>query len=375
MRTTLFLAALSLVAACKWTDFDDLSDTTWVRSTDSPNVGSTNYAISIAGVTMGTSGGSLAVISDDTPDYSVIDYGADGVDKIADNDTKLGQHRIAVLTDPPLFTTDGMGNVALAERSTTGGNIAVVFGPATAIAGIEFAAPAAPDAVAFAGGNIVVAAGNTFYTLLPTSQVACASMDTTLAVAAMAADATTLWVWSKTGAFFSIPLTSLTPCNGGMLPASGTTFTTSLMPGAGARVHLVGPYAVLTGHPMGSRAGEVLVVETASLTQKDMLPVEGLRSSTIAGFGGKTYVAVGVPDRAVGGVIGGQVDIAELDLTTGMLSRMPTTLNDAQPEDNQQFGRSVTTMKFNGTDILVVAASSEVFAYYKTALYDALPPR
>jgi hypothetical protein len=161
-----------------------------------------------------------------------------------------------------------------------------------------------------------------------------------------------------------------------MLPASGTALMTSMMPSAGARVHLVGPYAVLTGHPMGSRAGEALVVETSSLTQKDMLPVEGLRSSTLGTFGGKTYLAVGVPDRAVpgAGVIGGQVDLDELDMTTGKLGTVPTlTLNDAQPDDNQQFGRSVTTMKFNGTDILVVAASSEVFAYYKTTLYGALP--
>ena len=49
------------------------------------------------------------------------------------------------------------------------------------------------------------------------------------------------------------------------------------------------------------------------------------------------------------------------------------SLHDAEPESGQLFGRSVTTMKFNDKQILVVAANSEVFAYYKTALYDALP--
>jgi hypothetical protein len=51
------------------------------------------------------------------------------------------------------------------------------------------------------------------------------------------------------------------------------------------------------------------------------------------------------------------------------------TLNDAEPESAQEFGRSVTTMKFNGQEILVVGAHNEIFAYYKTALYDHLPPQ
>ncbi|HEU4616359.1 MAG TPA: hypothetical protein VFS15_29875, partial [Kofleriaceae bacterium] len=131
MKAPLFLAALSLVG-CKWSDFDDLADTTWVRSTDEPSIGSRNYAIAIVGVTTGTSGGQLGVIRDDTPDSSTIDYSTDGADKVGTIDVKLGQHRIAALTDPPLFTTDGAGKIAIAERSTTGGNVAVVFGSATA---------------------------------------------------------------------------------------------------------------------------------------------------------------------------------------------------------------------------------------------------
>src|SRR6185503_1859040 len=194
MRTHLFIAALALsFAGCAWYEFDDLADTTWVRSTDEPNVGSRDYALALVGVSMETSGGRVGVVSDDTPDFSTIDYASDGTDKVGTNDVKLGQHRIAVLTDPPIITTDGNGKIAIAERSTTGGNIAVVFGPATAPAGLEFPAPTAPDAVAFAGADIVVAAGNTFYTLQTATQVPCMSMDTTFGVAAMAADSTTLW--------------------------------------------------------------------------------------------------------------------------------------------------------------------------------------
>ena len=97
MRTSLFIAALALVsmAGCAWSEFDDLADTTWVRSTDEPNVGSRNYALAIVGLTTGTSGGQLGVVSDDTPDYSTIDYDSDGADTAGGNDVKLGQHRIA----------------------------------------------------------------------------------------------------------------------------------------------------------------------------------------------------------------------------------------------------------------------------------------
>ena len=50
-------------------------------------------------------------------------------------------------------------------------------------------------------------------------------------------------------------------------------------------------------------------------------------------------------------------------------------LNDAQPESGEDFGHALTTMKFNGQEILVVGAHNEIFAYYKTALYDALPAK
>ncbi|HEY5926119.1 MAG TPA: hypothetical protein VIV11_30745 [Kofleriaceae bacterium] len=377
MRTSLFIAALGLLsmAGCAWSEFDDLADTTWVRSTDEPNVGSRNYALAIVGLTTGTSGGQLGVVSDDTPDYSTIDYDNDGTDTAGGNDVKLGQHRIAALTDPPLFVTDGNGKIAIAERSTTGGNVAVVFGSATAPAGIEFAA-LAPDAVTFVGADVVVAAGDTFYTLQTAMQVPCKSMDSTFAVAAMALDSatSTLWVWSKSGAFFGIPSSALTPCNGGMLPSAGSTLTTPLMPAAGARVHIVGNFAVLTAHAPTSRMGQIFVVDLSTVAESDTLAVEGLRSSAVAVFGTTTYVVIGVPDRAVGGVVAGQVDLFALDTTAGTLTKTPAlSLNDAQAESGQLFGRAVTTMKFNDKQILVIAANSEVFAYYKTALYDALP--
>jgi len=374
------LVALLAFAGCNWGDFDDLADGTHVRSTYKPNIGSRNYATAILGVTTNSSGGQLAVMSDDTPDFSTLEYSADGAADVGALDVKLGSYSIAVLADPPLIATDGMGKIAIAERSQMGGNISLVFGSVSAPSGLQFAATlAVPDAVVFTGPDIVIAAGNTLYTIqtMPTP-IACSGMDNTnmpLAVAALASDGTNVWVWTKGGALFSYPITALTPCNGGMLPAPGNAFTaTGFMPGPGARIHLVGTYAILTAHAGSSRMGQVYVVDLATLTMVGSpLSVDGLKSSTVAMFGGKTYLVLGIPDRAVEGVVAGQVELRELDPATGTLGGAPAlTLNDAQPESGQLYGRSVTTMKFNGQPILVVSGNSEVFAYYKTALYDAL---
>jgi len=150
--------------------------------------------------------------------------------------------------------------------------------------------------------------------------------------------------------------------------------TTGLMPSAGARVHIVGNRAVLSGRPTSSRMSQLFVVDLSNMTMTDTFALEGVQSSTIATFGTSTFVVVGTPDAPIDGVVAGAVDAFALDTGTGMISRTAAMrLHDAQADSGQLFGRAVTTMKFNDKQILVIAGNSEVFAYYKTALYDALP--
>jgi hypothetical protein len=150
------------------------------------------------------------------------------------------------------------------------------------------------------------------------------------------------------------------------------------MPGPGARVHVSGGYAILTGHPTTSRSGTVTVVALSTTMDPSLvgtpLTVEGLRTSALAVLGGETYLAVGVPDRSVDGLAAGEVDLHAFNTTSGVLDATPAlSLHDAEPESGQLFGRTVTTMNFNGSPILVVGADSEIYAYYRTALYDQLP--
>jgi hypothetical protein len=374
-----FLLLLAL-GACKWGEFDDLAETTWVHATDDPNIGSTNYATTIVGVSTGTSGGQLAVVSNDVPNYSTLDYSADGSAAVGPNNQKLGVHFIASLSDPPILITDGMGKVALVERAIDAGNIAVVTGPANAVADTPFASTNTPDAATFAGTSLVIAAGQTFYTLGGTGiPPACSAMDATLKAAAIASNGTNLFVWTTAGVLANIPVTALSPCTGGMLPAFGTTYTTmSYMPKIGSRIHLIGQYAVLAGRGDAAMPSWLVVVDTTTMTQvaPPLFPGD-IKSSAVGVLGGKTYVAIGMPSRSVDGLVAGQVELWEIDPATGMIDAAgpKLTLNDAEPESAQEFGRSVTTMKFNGQEILVVGAHNEIFAYYKTALYDHLPPQ
>ncbi len=392
MRNSLLaaLAATSLIGACKWTDFDDLEDTAWVRSTQDPEIGSSDYPVAIAGVSTGASGGTLAVISDDISKYSLITYTSEGGDSVnTAQAVSLGGQQIGAVSDTPVFVTDPTGRIALVERSSNGGgNFAVFFGSATAPAGLEFAAttqPApTPDAAVFvpngANYDLVFAAGNSLYTLAAAggTPVSCQGMDNNnmpLQVAALDHDGTNLWVWTKSGSLISYPLSALTPCNGGTLPAPGaTSFTPTggFMPSAGARAHVVGGFAILSGRPSGTSAGSIFVVNLSNLSQVgSTLMINDLRTTAVATFNGETYLVAGVPTRNVDGVPAGEVDLHRFETTAGTLDALPAlSVHDTDPESGQQFGRVVTTMSFNGSPILVVGAKAEIFAYYRTALYE-----
>lgn len=383
------LLSVALVG-CKWTDFDNLSDQTWVRSQDKPSVGSTDYAISITGASADTNGGTLAVVSTDAPTLSTIVYDPKGTDKVGDNPAKLGQHFIVSLSEKPILVNDGMGHIALVEKAIDSNVIAVVSGPAGSPTDLTFAGPP-PTAAAYGGTSLYIAAptsaaatDNLFIVNGTAMIVSCSLLDETgmpLQAAAVATDPTRLWVWTKTGSVISYAISGFVAgtCTG--LNKSTAAFTQTFAPGTGASIHIVSDgtkeWAVLTAHADKATNGEVVVLD---LTTADAstppaqvgttLMIDGLLSSTIATFDTMTYVVLGIPTKQVGSTAAGQVEIHPFDPTTGTLDATSMeTLNDAQPENGQLFGRDVTTMQFNGKTILVVAASNEVFAYYRTSVY------
>jgi hypothetical protein len=376
-----------MLTACKWTDFDDLSDQTWVHAQDKPSIGSTDYAISIVGASDGADGGSVAVVSTDSPTYSTIRYDAKGGSKIGDNPLKLGQHFITSLSEKPILVSDGAGKIALVEKAIDSGQIAVVSGPAATPADLAFAGNP-PSAAVWSGGNLYIAAPasgaampNLFVVDGTSNMPSCALTDETgmpLQAAAIATSGGKLWVWTKSGSVMAYDQTLLVAgCT--TVPALTGAFTQAFTPGSGARIHIVGDgtheWAVLAGASSDRSApGEVVVLDVTQdppVQVGTTLPVDGLLSSTVAVLDTKTYVVLGIPSAQVGNTTAGEVAIHDFDPSNGTLGDMPSeVLNDAQPENNQLFGRDVTTMQFNGHTILVVAASNEVFAYYRTSLYN-----
>jgi hypothetical protein len=387
MRASILLLPLSLglgLVGCKWTDFDDLEDETWVRSTDDPDLGSNDFAIAIAGVSTGSPGGVLAVISDDTPNLSTIEYNSAGGAGVGATPMKLGEQNIGALGDAPVFVSDDAGHIGLVEKSITGGNFTVLFGTASAPAALQTMAASnptpTPEAAVFISSDLMFAAGDSFYTVAAAGGTAkvCPAKDNNdqpLQVAAMDADASDVWVWTKTGTFLRYPLADIAACAATLVPTGPVYTTPSFTPAAGARVHVSGGFAILAGKQTTSRNGEIHVVDLSTMMRVgEVVPVEGLRSSVLAEFDTGTYLAVGVPDRQVGGVVAGAVDLFEYTPASGALVGSPTTtLHDADPESGQQFGRALTTMNFGGEPILVAGTKEEVFAYYRTSVYDHLP--
>ena len=79
MLPTVWLAlAASTLGACKWTEFDDIQDSTWVDSTKKPNVKSTDYGIAVQRGARSGDGGRLAVIGAGEATYSELAYNAKG---------------------------------------------------------------------------------------------------------------------------------------------------------------------------------------------------------------------------------------------------------------------------------------------------------
>ena len=65
----------------------------------------------------------------------------------------------------------------------------------------------------------------------------------------------------------------------------------------------------------------------------------------------------------------GQVLVFEVSPATGLGAAPALTLHDAQPEENESFGRGVAVMQYNGKPVIAVAADNDVFVYFRTSLY------
>jgi len=377
---------LSFVVGCAWSTFDDLSTTTPAHAQEKPDgVKASDYGVAITGATTATetSGGTLAVLSSGTGNYSTLKFDPGGATSLGDSES-LGQHTIDSVTPNAFLLTDGMGNAAIVDNSNVG-TLVAIHGPVNGLnVDTQISTSQKPDAAVFAGARLLIAAapqmmgGPNFFNVAGGGVINCTLVDNAampLSAVGMAADATNLWVWSKAGAFFTYPLTAFD----GMGTCTGLAPTSVLMPGMaanGGRVDILGHYAVLTAYDLPTTmTGQVTIVDVGNPSAPAIVgaPVlaHGVRSVAVDTFDGQGAVVLGYPNRTVDATSNaGAIDLHVLDLATGTLAASPAqTITIPQADQNLTFGRTLTTMHYNGKPIVVAAGTNVLYAYYATMLY------
>jgi hypothetical protein len=428
MLSVLCASAWSGASACKWTEFDDLQDETWVGSTEKPNVKSSDYGIAIQRGDDGTdsaSSGTLAVIGASDNTYSELLYDSNGGSKLQNNALVLRDQGIMTLDPSPplLLASPASAEVALVTAGDNG-SIVVATGAHTLLVrqlfvgltntsvGSAFTISTTPDAATYmqpikhpdiadlpkpeplvGAGDVVL---GTVYGLPPTSkQPACKLADGTNAIQIRAlgtvrlttgpnAGTDDILMWNGAdgklhrfaGSAFNgcVTATPTTPS----LASVATGFT----PGKGSQILTIDANRVLLqGHQDVTKGNTsfLQVFDSATLAPLgNPVMIDGLRTAAVIRPGvttGPIYVLAGFPTASVDGKTGaGEVQVFKLADTAGL---DPTTavarLHDAQPDGNQQFGRSVAALPYNGKQVMAVAADNEIFVYYRANQTDGTP--
>jgi hypothetical protein len=383
------LLLVALLPACSWTQFSDLSDTTWAHSQEADS-GQTNYGVAVAGATT-SDPGLLAVVSGGPPNYSTLGFDAGGGVSETFSES-LGDFSINALSSHPLLISDDQGNVAFIDKGIDG-PLVVAHGPAGHLTQSQLSSTSLADAAVFAGANIIVTsvaippsmtAPNASFVADTVSNCLITSSDgtTLVAVAAAVVDGTTMWVYTREGVVTSYDTSqfSASTCTTTQTPPAikaSSSAAMTLAPAAnGGFIGLVGSPAkfaiVVAFDSPSSSTGAIAVVDLTSMMQVGTaIPAIGAASATYATYGGMATLAVGFPARTVGTSTNvGQVELHAVDDAGGTVDSSPVeVLSVPQADTNLAFGRAVTTMTYNSQPILVVGASNDVYTYFQTSLY------
>lgn len=411
MRTKLYAAALVALAAapaCKWTEFDDLEGDTWVTATDKPNGDSTDYGMAmVRGQRTSAEGGKLVVLGSGQPQFTELLYSGNGDVDVAPTAQKLNsQFGVGNLSSQPLLVADpSSDDVALI---TTYSSTAILVASGTGgLKDNRIFGPEEPDAATYMlpppngtqpdpPSQVLVSAGDTVYGAYirnpPNPQTKCQIVDEAtpgvpLFVRGLGAvrngtsttDDVVVWgapATGTTGKIAMYPGTVFGGCTPSQAPITGwTSATTDFAPGKGSLLVMVDSTHVLAvGHKELGNAESYLALFRIDPTAKTITKVGNteslpdLRTAAIYDDGTKKFVVAGYPTATLDGVRSGQVTIYPLDLTSG-LGSAAAVLHDAQPEEDQQFGRSVAVIPFNGKQTVAVGADNEIFMYFRTNVY------
>lgn len=415
IRSFHVLAAALVVApltGCSWTVFDDLESEAGVVSFEKPTNDSSNWAVAIQESQSGGAGGNLTVIGASQALFNELEIDSTGDITVAANELELNsQFGLGNLeTQPTLIADPASDAIALVTRS--GSAIVVlngergdldayqIFGKDRVDGATYMTPPKRSDATMAQLSQVLVAQddaviGAHFADMEQPQNEAlpqCLLVDDQgppqkVLVRALGAFRPAgaaydnVVAWSSTGRLLvydggifngnkQVPANTCATAQGPVMPSAETGFT----PVATSQILTFQDggvnYAVLQGHDDTDRGFLALYnLDTLTLVGATHSDTK-LRTAALLHTGGKHYVAGGYPTTVIDNVTSGQVQVFEVDLAEGISSASALTLYDAQPEDDQSFGRSVAVLSVNDQPMIAVAADNEIFFYFKTALYD-----
>jgi hypothetical protein len=416
--TTLCLFAAASLAACKWTEFDDLQNQTWVTSTQKPDVSSIDYGVVIQRGDDGSGsapGGTLAVIGAGPGTYSELTYNQAGASSLGTTSLALAAHGIMTLDPVPillaspksaevaLVTTGDTSSIIVATgthtlgvhqlsvvTTTLGNTVTIASTPETAtyMQPLPFPGgdPNPGPGPLVASGDVVL--GTIYAPPAGFKQPACKLTDGTNPIEIRALGAVSngttddVLVWN--GADGKLLKYSGTVFNGcPMMPPQAPLASTDMastpafLPGHGSQILTIdASHVLLQGHQdVAKGTGSFLqVYDTTTLSPVGAaIATDGMRGAAILNTGGAMYAVAGYPSSAVNGKATGKVLLFAIT-PAGFATDMPAeTLYDAQPDSNELFGRSVAVMPFNGKQVIAVAADNEIFVYFRVQLADGTP--
>jgi hypothetical protein len=402
MRTAIGLAlvAAATLPACSWTQFDDLSGDAWVVSTQKPGTKSNDFGVAIQrGTRASASGGTLVVVGINQPTYSELAYSAQGDAKLSSTLDLNMQYGLGGLDNQPIVLADpSSDNIAMIvngnANSSNSNQIVALIGtgqlelhqlivsPSTVEAATYMQPPPRPDTSAAQPPRPLVASGEVVLGVFANPQppgsthLSCKLVDAggiaikplALGVVRDSGDVDDVLAWGSNGKLYryeSSVFNGCTPTKGPTGPVADTSF----MPGKGSQILSIdATHVVLQGHRDGDDASVLQMYNATAMTPVGAPVATGkLRTAAILDVGTDKYVIAGYPAALVSGKTAGQVVLYKIS-ATGIETTPAATLSDAQPEDNQSFGRAVAAVPFNGTSVIAVAADNEIFAYFRANL-------
>jgi len=402
MRTTIwFLLAASSLSACKWTEFDELENETWVTSTQKPNVNSSDWGVAI----QRGGDGRLVVIGAGQAIYSELLFDATGTSSLAPTTVALdAQYGVTNLDPQPILLASPGNTDDIALIVNGGSSIAVLAGtqgkldlhqvaaqPSTVDAATYLQAPPRTD-VGHVGEvpplQPLVAAGDvvlgTFYANVPNPQPTCKLTDAGTSIGARALGAVRVGAstfddvlaWGATGKLYVYPGSVFHGCT---MQEPTTSVDTKFLPGHGSQIlTLDATHVLLQGHHDGDDDSVLQVYDvgvTPPVAVGEPVGAGGtvvfskVRTAAILTSNGTRYVVAGLPAATVNTQVAGVVEIFKIT-AAGIDALSAVPLADAQPESNQAFGRAVAVMPFHGKQVIAVAADNEIFVYFRAQLAD-----